>query len=71
VIRIDPLGGGLDYKRWPVTADNTSLFWCGLNKSKRSVALDLSSAEGREIAMALVCAPGEDAGMLLRIEPAN
>jgi 2-methylfumaryl-CoA isomerase len=65
VIRIDPLGGGLDYKRWPVTADNTSLFWCGLNKSKRSVALDLASAEGREIAMALVCAPGEDAGMLI------
>lgn len=65
VIRIDALGGGLDYRRWPVTQDNTSLFWCGLNKSKRSVALDLSSPEGREIAMAIACAPGEDAGLFL------
>ena len=65
VIRIDPPAGGLDYRRWPVTGDNTSLFWCGLNKSKRSVAIDLAAAEGRELAMALICAPGPDAGMLL------
>lgn len=65
VIRIDTLGGGLDYRRWPVTEDNTSLFWCGLNKSKRSVALDLSSPQGREIAMALITAPGDDAGLFL------
>ncbi len=65
VIRIDALGGGLDHRRWPVTADNTSLFWCGLNKHKRSVALDLASPEGRDLAMALICAPGDDAGMLL------
>lgn len=65
VIRIDPPGGGLDYRRWPVTDDNTSLFWNGLNKSKRSVVIDLAKAEGRELAMALICAPGEDAGLLL------
>jgi 2-methylfumaryl-CoA isomerase len=65
VIRIDPLGGGLDYRRWPVTKDNTSLFWAGLNKGKRSVAIDIASAQGRELAMALICAPGDDAGMLL------
>lgn len=65
VIRIDPPGGGLDYHRWPVTKDNTSLFWVGLNKSKRSVVIDLKHAEGRELAMALICAPGDDAGMLL------
>ncbi|WP_250514638.1 CoA transferase [Caballeronia sp. INDeC2] len=65
VIRIDPLAGGLDYLRWPVTADNTSLFWCGLNKSKKSVILDLGTAEGRELAAALVTAPGPDAGILL------
>ena len=65
VIRIDALHGGLDYRRWPVTDDNTSLFWAGLNKSKRSVALDLASPRGRELAMALVCAPGDDAGLLL------
>ncbi len=65
VIRLDSVGGGLDYRRWPVTADDVSLFWCGLNKSKRSVALDLGAPEGRELAMALICAPGEDAGMLI------
>jgi 2-methylfumaryl-CoA isomerase len=71
VIRIDTLGGGLDYKRWPVTHDDVSLFWCGLNKSKRSVALDLGKPEGREIAMALITAPGEDAGILLTNFPAR
>jgi len=65
VIRIDAIGGGLDFRRWPVTAENTSLFWCGLNKSKRSVALDIAAPEGRELAMAIICAPGPDAGMLL------
>ena len=65
VIRIDNIGGGLDFRRWPVTQDGVSLFWCGLNKHKRSVALDLSRPEGREIAMALATAPGDDAGLFL------
>ncbi len=65
VIRIDTVGGGLDYRRWPVSPDNTSLFWTGLNRSKRSVVLDLASPEGREIAMALITAPGDDAGLFL------
>ena len=65
VIRIDGLGGGLDFRRWPVTADDVSLFWCGLNKSKRSVALDFGTPEGRELATALICAQGADAGILL------
>ncbi len=65
VIRIDALSGGLDRHRWPVTQQGASLFWSGLNKSKRSVALNLASPEGRELAMALITAPGEDAGMLL------
>ena len=65
VIRIDNIGGGLDYRRWPVTEDGTSLFWTGLNKHKRSVVLDLSLPEGRELAMALATAPGDDAGLFL------
>lgn len=65
VIRIDPPGGGLDYRRWPVAEDGSSLFWCGLNKSKRSVVIDLAQQEGRELAAALICAPGDDAGLLL------
>ena len=48
-------------KRWPVTHDDVSLFWCGLNKSKRSVALDLGKPEGREIARGLVAYDAADA----------
>jgi 2-methylfumaryl-CoA isomerase len=65
VIRIDNIGGGLDYRRWPVTQDNVSLFWAGLNKSKRSVALNFRSEEGSELAKEIITGPGEDAGMLL------
>ena len=65
VIRIDNIGGGLDYRRWPVNQDNVSLFWTGLNKAKRSVALDFRSEEGAELARAIISAPGDDAGMLL------
>ncbi len=65
VIRIDPLGGGIDHRRWPVTGDGVSLYWAGLNKGKRSLALALDKPEGREIARALVAAPGPGAGILL------
>lgn len=65
VIRIDNIGGGLDYRRWPVTKDNQSLFWAGLNKAKKSVAINFRSAEGAELAKQLITAPGPDAGMLL------
>jgi 2-methylfumaryl-CoA isomerase len=65
VIRIDLPAGGLDRRRWPVTRDDVSLFWCGMNKGKRSVCIDFTHPEGRELAMQLVCAPGPDAGLLL------
>jgi len=65
VIRFDPPGGGLDYRRWPVTKDNRSLFWAGLNKGKRSVEIDFRTDEGSELISELVTAPGPDAGLLL------
>lgn len=65
VIRFDRLQGGLDYSRWPVTKDNHSLFWTGLNKGKRSLAVDMSNAKGQEIVRRLICAPGPDAGLFL------
>jgi 2-methylfumaryl-CoA isomerase len=71
VIRIDPPGGGLDYRRWPVTDDDRSLFWAGLNKSKRSVCIDFTRPEGRELAQSLITAPGADAGILLTNFPAR
>jgi 2-methylfumaryl-CoA isomerase len=71
VIRFDPLRGGLDYTRWPITDDGTSLFWAGLNKGKRSFAADLRSPGGRELLTELICAPGEDAGLFLTNFPAS
>jgi len=65
VIRFDRIQGGLDATRWPVTAGGQSLFWAGLNKGKRSVAIDLKNPRGREIITEIVCAPGDDAGLFL------
>ena len=71
VIRFDPIGGGLDYTRWPITADEVSLYWHGLNKSKRSIAVDIRSPAGRELITDLICAPGHDAGIFLTNFPAT
>ena len=71
VIRFDAVGGGLDRTRWPVNAEGRSLFWAGLNKGKRSIQLDLSSDEGRELAGELIGSPGDDAGLFLTNFPAR
>lgn len=65
VIRFDRIRGGLDHYRWPVTKDGRSLFWAGLNKGKRSIAVDMSTPRGQEIVTALITAPGPDAGLFL------
>ena len=59
VIRFDRLEGGLDAARWPVTASGQSLFWAGLNKGKRSIAIDMKSPRGRELITQIICAPGD------------
>lgn len=71
VIRFDPIGGGLDITRWPVTDEGESLFWAGMNKGKKSLCVDLRSPRGREILTALICAPGPDAGVFLTNFPAR
>jgi 2-methylfumaryl-CoA isomerase len=58
VIRVDPLGGAPDVRRWPVTADGASLYWAGLNRGKRSVTVDLRSAHGRDVVTRLAAAAG-------------
>ncbi|MDE0116743.1 MAG: CoA transferase [bacterium] len=70
VIRFDAIGGGIDYRRWPLTPDGQSLYWQGLNKGKRSIQVDLRSPEGREIITALATAPGPDAGIFTTNFPA-
>ncbi|WP_439567056.1 CoA transferase [Sphingopyxis sp.] len=59
VIRVDQIGGGPDFRRWPVTEGNDSLYWENLNRAKKSVALDLARSEGRELLQALVRATGQ------------
>ena len=65
VIRFDRLEGGLDASRWPVAPNGQSHFWVGLNKGKRSIAIDMKSPRGREIVSEIICAPGEDAGLFI------
>jgi 2-methylfumaryl-CoA isomerase len=65
VIRFDRLQGGLDAGRWPLAPSGQSLFWAGLNKGKRSIAVDMSRPEGRELITRTITAPGEDAGLFL------
>ena len=72
VIRFDPIGGGLDYTRWPVTLDGQhSLFWAGMNKGKRSLAVDFRKQEGQELITRLICAPGENTGLFITNFPAR
>ncbi|ATY12268.1 2-methylfumaryl-CoA isomerase [Amycolatopsis sp. AA4] len=47
VVRVEPLGGAADRTRWPLADSGTSLYWSGLNKGKRAVAVDLESEVDR------------------------
>ncbi len=58
VVRVDPIGGAADYHRWPVTEGGESIYWAGLNKSKRSVAADMRSAEGQRLVQQLIIEAG-------------
>lgn len=58
VVRFDQIGGGIDYTRWPRTPDGNSLYWAGLNKNKRSIAVDLRSPEARELLTELIRGAG-------------
>ena len=66
VVRIDQTGGGPDFGRWPLSpGDGRSLYWEGLNKGKKSIAIDLGRPEGRELAVRIITAPGDGAGLFV------
>ena len=65
VIRFDRIIGGLDAHRWPLARNGQSHFWAGMNKGKKSIAVDMSSERGRELVTQIITAPGEDAGLFL------
>ncbi len=58
VIRFDQIGGGIDFTRWPLTDSGESLYWAGLNKNKRSIAVNLRSPEARELLGQLIAGAG-------------
>ena len=53
VIRVDQIGGGLDYDRYHLTEEGRSLSWENLNRAKKSVAVNMRTAEGRELVQEL------------------
>jgi 2-methylfumaryl-CoA isomerase len=65
VIRFDRLEGGLDAGRWPLAPNGQSLFWDGMNKGKKSIAIDMKDPRGKELITQIITAPGEDAGLFL------
>lgn len=58
VVRIDPLGGAADYHRWPLAEGGDSIYWAGLNKGKRSMEVDMRSADGQSLVQKLIAAAG-------------
>lgn len=58
VVRFDQIGGGIDYTRWPVTPAGDSLYWAGLNKNKRSIAVDLRAPEARVLLTEMIAGAG-------------
>ncbi len=75
VIRVDTIGGGPDYNRWPKNDEGKSFYWEGLNKGKSSVAVNLRTQEGKDLVCDLVAAlgekEGEQGGILLTNFPAK
>lgn len=61
VIRVDPIGGAADFRRWPLAASGDSIYWAGLNKGKKSVTADMRSAAGQRVVQELI----RDAGIVI------
>src|SRR4051812_7065961 len=53
VIKVEPPGVGDPLRKWRLLRDGTSVWWEVQSRNKRSVVLDLRSAEGQEAARAL------------------
>ena len=53
VIKIEPANVGDPLRKWRMLRDGTSVWWQVQSRNKRSVCLDLKSAEGQEAVRAL------------------
>nr|WP_256467324.1 CaiB/BaiF CoA-transferase family protein [Bradyrhizobium sp. 145] len=53
VIKIEQPGGGDPLRRWRKLHQGTSLWWYLQSRNKKSIAIDLKSPDGREVALRL------------------
>ncbi len=54
VIKVEPPGAGDPLRKWRLLKDGTSVWWQIQSRNKRSVAIDLKSAEGQQLVRTLV-----------------
>ncbi|AXV80052.1 MULTISPECIES: CaiB/BaiF CoA transferase family protein [Ralstonia solanacearum species complex] len=54
VIKIEPPGAGDPLRNWRMLKEGTSVWWQVQSRNKRSIALDLRSPEGQDIARQLI-----------------
>jgi formyl-CoA transferase len=54
VIKIEPPGAGDPLRNWRLMKDGTSVWWQVQSRNKRSIALDLRSTQGQEVARELI-----------------
>jgi formyl-CoA transferase len=54
VIKIEPPGSGDPLRNWRLMKDGTSVWWQVQSRNKRSLALDLRSTDGQDIARKLI-----------------
>ena len=54
VIKIEPPGSGDPLRNWRMVQNGTSVWWQVQSRNKRSIALNLRSAEGQDIARKLI-----------------
>lgn len=54
VIKIEPPGVGDPLRNWRLIKDGTSVWWQVQSRNKRSIALDLRSPEGQDVARKLI-----------------
>ena len=54
VIKIEPPGAGDPLRNWRLIKDGTSVWWQVQSRNKRSIAIDLRTEEGQDIARQLI-----------------
>ena len=54
VVKIEPPGAGDPLRNWRLLQDGTSVWWQVSSRNKRSVAIDLRTPEGQDIARRLI-----------------